>query len=211
MHLTETQIALFLEKKLSPGETRETKTHIAECSSCAQMLADVYRLSGSLKSLPVPDIDKEKLHKAEGLVQNSTSSIKKSSVPKFAFAGFAVIIIGAIIISLLNSEQQPSRFRSNSNAEISIGLQPADESILTSSGLNFKWKSIPRSIAYRFLLYKETGIMIGNFLVRDTLFVLPGSVILQSNTKYLWRIEIIFPDETRQRSGLFVFTYTSSE
>ena len=212
MHFTETQIALFLEKKLSPEEAREIKSHIAECSSCAEMLADVYKLSNSIESLPVPDIDRETLSKAEEIVRKNHAIIKKKSpLPKFAFTGFAIIIIASVTIFLFNNEQQPSRFRSNGNAEISINIQPADESVLTSSGLNFKWNQIPGSIAYRFLLYEENGTAVGNYLVQNNFFVMPDSINLKNNTKYLWRIEIIFPDETKQRSGLNVFTYTSSK
>jgi len=109
---------------------------------------------------------------------------------------------------LFNKTDDPSRYRSLEEKNVIIKLSPESETALDKTNLNFLWTSVPNSIAYRFFLYEADGRVIWNSLVNDTSLSLPPNIHLEGGGTYLWRIEIIFPDDTKQRSDLNVFFFS---
>jgi len=207
MHITEKQIALLLEKRLPEDERRKITVHMADCPDCAENIASAFKVFNSLDMIDLPGDDKVIKERGEAFsAGNIIGTLRKNLPLKFALTGI-VLVFAFIIYYSLNHEPEISKLRSGDSTYSIISLQPDDGSVLNSSNLNFKWTSVPGSMAYRFLLYEENGTPITNSLLQDTSFTLHYS-ILKPESKYLWRIEIIFPDETKQRSELNVFIYS---
>lgn len=210
MHIEINTLILFLEDKLSQEELAKVKTHLADCASCAEQLADIYKLENSIKNLQIPKIDKDVKVKAENIVKNNRVTNNRNSnytSLKLALTGVFTVIIITVYFFFFNYNNSPSTFREIKNVENSIIIAPKNEALIKSNELNFKWKEIQNSIAYHFILYKDNGKLLWEKQSKKNSLTLPSSIKIENGKKYLWRVEIIFPDNSKKRSKLYVFTY----
>ncbi|HED08371.1 MAG TPA: zf-HC2 domain-containing protein [Ignavibacteria bacterium] len=212
MHTDDKIIILFLENKLTEKERIEVQKHLADCAACTEKLADIYRLESGIKKARVPKISKELKKKVEEIVsKDSNITTKKirsnSSILKLALTGVFTVIIITVYFFFFNYNNSPSKFRDLNKIENSIIIQPKNEALLTPDELNFKWKKVKKSVAYNFILYKDNGKLLWEKQSKKNSLMLPSSLKMEIDKKYLWRVEIIFPDNSKKRSKLYVFTY----
>lgn len=204
MHISEIQISLLLEKKLSYKEQQEVNLHIADCPLCAEKLASSYKLYNSFESLKVP----KELHiRTTTKIYEEVSRLLNRVTLKYALAGVVLILSLVTFYTVFEDEPEVSKFRSIDSEHFLEIFEPTDESVLKGSNILFRWSSVEGSIAYRFFIYEEDGKNLTSTLLTDTSYSL-SNLQLKPGNKYLWRIEIIFPDETKHRSEINAFTYT---
>jgi len=86
-------------------------------------------------------------------------------------------------------------------------LFPSDGETLRSPAV-FRWSKAEKSIGSHFILYRESGTVIWESPVTDTTISLPSSVVLEAGKKYFWAVETVFPDQSKIRSTLNVFSYS---
>ncbi len=213
MHLNESQLILYLEGKISAEEKRAFEQHLSDCYSCTEQLADIYKLTKAVESTPTPALDKKYFELAKNIIPKESKTFYKRAKKKYfavrtAFAAVAAVLVVGIAYLTFDKASDPSRYRTPSDKESFIELFPENETTLDKNTLNFSWTSVPLSIGYKFLLYDADGKMIWNNLTKDTSLSIAPHRFIESGSTYLWKIEIIFPDDTKQRSDLNVFHFS---
>ncbi len=203
MHLNENVIALYSEGKLPPEERRRVNSHLADCEVCSSALADVINLNEITQNLSGVKVDSKNKKAALDLVRSQDNSGFTQSI--YAAAGlFAVFIITIMVITQTGNDTL--RFRSALREAEQMVLFPGNGSTLNSEQLRFEWRHIDNAIAYKFILHSNDGMMIADYLTGESFFALPEEIRLEPGQKYFWRVEVIFPDNTKERSTLHVFT-----
>lgn len=205
MHLNEITISLYFEKKLDENEKEHVADHLANCEECSALLADLIRFNrddSQIKNLPV---NYQIISKAKKLAAGSNKIFHPRTVP--ALIGLIITFAITLTYLTLQNSQHAVKFRSIPERTHQINLYPYNEAVLTANLLNFKWTNVDRAIAYRFQLHKSDGSLVWEKLVYDIKIKIPVQIILDDGAKYLWRVEIIFPDNTKERSRLHAFTF----
>lgn len=204
MHLTENTISLFFEKKLTESEKERVVNHLANCSECSGLLADLVRFSRDTSPAKKLSVDYQTISQAKKLVTGSNKIYRPKTLP--AIIGLVIIFTFTLTYLSLQNSQQVTNFRSLPGRIKQINLSPYNEAIITANQLNFKWTPVNNALAYRFQLHKSDGSLMWEKLLYDTSTIIPSQIILKEGAKYLWRVEVIFPDNTKERSRLHAFT-----
>lgn len=209
MHLTEADIVLFLEKKLTLNERKSVEAHLADCAGCISQLAAISRLTRELEGSTSPPVPKEALHQAEGIVKRGVAGnpawwFRVPSI-RFALGGMAVVVAGLIVILQVDNPEV-SRFRSSTHEPSPQLLDPDDGSNVQPENA-FRWRAMPEAIAYRFTLHDHVGLKKWETVLSETTITLPGNLNLKAGDRYFWQVESLFPDQSTQRSHLNAFTY----
>jgi len=208
MHIETDTLILFLDDKLSSNKRAEVQTHLAVCAQCTEELADIYKLQNSLKYIHAPIIDKDMKTKVENIVKNNSETNNRKSNKtslKLALTGAFTVLIITLYVFVFNNNT--IKYREINKVENAIIIEPQNEALLTPNELNFKWEKIKNSAAYHFILFKENGKLFWENIYKANSLTLPSSLKMEIGKKYLWRVEIIFPDNSKKRSKLYVFTY----
>ena len=71
-----------------------------------------------------------------------------------------LVIAASATFLMLNDVSDQVKYRSGNKTESKIMMLPTGGATLHKNDLNFKWSPVPGSIAYRFILYEESGFMI---------------------------------------------------
>ena len=211
MHLTEADILLFLEKRLTRDERKSIEAHLADCAGCISQLTAISRLKHELPGTTSPQIPKEAVQQAERIVKGSTSGDSAwwwLRVPRlrFALGGLAVVAAG-LVVMLQPDRSEVSRYRSSTRMSSTQLLDPADGSKVQPDNA-FRWRATQEAIAYRFTLHDHVGLIMWETDLSETTITLPNNLDLQPGERYFWRVESLFPDQSTQRSQLNAFTYT---
>ncbi len=215
MHVNETEILLYIENKLPPEDRKRLEVHVGRCDDCASQFATFTRLSDVLrKTIPI-DINPETFKRAAAIV----APRKHTAVWNFArfVSPFRVslatlFVVGVVGIAyFLSSPKELSRFRSPESPLTTFTLYPPDGAELNEITPTFHWTPVATTSVYNFSLMDESGVAVWNWDVRDTVVILPASVVLLPGKTYLWRVESFLADKTHERSALHVFTYVPSK
>ena len=215
MHVTESDILLYLDDKLPAEDKQKLEQHVGRCNECAGQFATLVRLPHVLKeSIPIK-VDEETLNKAIKLVKRAEPTIgwtfRVFAHPfRTALAGVSVVTI-ALAVYLLIPRPEPAQFRSTDSSVPMLKLFPPDGATMSEPHLEFHWSSVARSAVYKFSLMDRNGVSVWNWDVRDTSLLLPSTVVLLPGKTYLWRVESFLADRSLERSALHVFTYAPSQ
>lgn len=211
MHLSEADIVLFLEKKISRESRVRMELHFADCAACTEQLAAISHLDEAFSDKTAPGLSRETFEKAKHLAGKAAgpfSFLKPWTRPiRYSIAATVVIALGVGYV-LLKDEKPSAQFRSPESASPSFVQLPEDGAIISSSERRLSWQSIPKSTAYRVTLYEESGAKFWDDVRKDTTLLIPETVVFGLGKRYLWRVEVLFPDESKFRSHLRVFTYS---
>lgn len=210
MHLSEADIVLFLEKKISKESRAEMELHIADCVACTGQLAAISRLDKAFSDKMAPSLNSETFEKAKDLVVRDAGPVlffKFWTRPiGYSIAATVVIALGVGYV-LLKDEAPSVQFRSPESVRPSFVQLPDDGAIMSSSERKLSWQNIPKATAYRVILYEENGAILWDDVRKDTTLLIPETVVFGRGKRYLWRVEVLFPDESKFRSQLRVFMY----
>lgn len=208
-HITDVELAQYEEHKLGTVDRARIEVHLADCDECIEHLAALSRLAYLPRAGDVPHLDAVTRRQATRLVQSDRAPFFSRIVPvvqqsRFALAGVAAMVVG-IAVLVLQQADGPSRFRSPEIPVTNIALSPADGSFIRPDETVFHWTAVPNSVAYRFVLLSEDGRMLWTSVVSDTLMTIPASIALINNHPYYWRVEMLFPDDSRHRTPANAF------
>jgi hypothetical protein len=209
MHLTEADILLFIEKRLTGEERERFSTHLADCAECTALLNALSRLKRELPRMSAPQIPKEAVQRAERIVRRDGARESAWSwlrVPRlrFALGGLAVV---AAVIFFLPDRTEVSRYRDSTNFSSTQLLDPVDGSNVQPQTA-FRWRAMQEAIAYRFTLHDHVGLIQWETVSSETTITLPSHLDLKRGERYFWRVESLFPDQSSQRSQLNAFIYS---
>jgi len=215
VHVTESDILLYVEDKLPAEDRQNLEQHVGRCNDCARQFATLVRLPHVLKeSIPIR-VDRATLNEAAALVgsekQTSGWTFRAFAYPlRTGLAGVSVAVI-ALTVYLLIPRPEPAQFRSTDSSVPMLKLFPPDGATMSEPRPEFHWSSVARSAVYKFSLMDQNGVSVWNWDVRDTSLLLPSTVVLLPGKTYLWRVESFLADRSLERSALHVFTYAPSQ
>ncbi len=209
MHVSEADIILYLEAKLLPAERERVETHVGRCKHCAHVFSTVARMPHLLEQdTPVEADVTAFITRASEIVPRRMSSNGWRlffSPLRVSFATLSLVCVAALGYFLFSPER--SQYRSTDLPPAPLTMFPPDGALITDSAPTFRWTNIAPSSAYTFTLMDEGGSPLWKTDTRDTALALPPSVVLVSGKTYLWKVETLLADQSRERPALYVFKY----
>src|SRR5690242_18186481 len=158
-HLTEMQIAGYLDRRLSAPDRDRVENHLAECADCRDQLSGAQQVLARARR-------PRRLVTTAGLLA----------------AAAAVLVIVRVAIPTGDGEQ-PALRGDNSPAGISA-YAPRGET--RQHVVGFVWGATKDAASYRLSLSGTHGAQLWRYSGRDTTAVRPASVLLHPGTRYLW-------------------------
>jgi len=179
-HLTDSELALYLDRRLSPKERDRIEDHLAGCAECRGHALAAQQVLGRTR--------RSRLAAAGG----------------GALAAAAVILI--LIARIQPGNDQPARqlrgiVRDNT-ALVAYG--PTGDA--KREGLRFVWGPAAGAVSYRLSVTGADGVQVWSRSGVDTLASLPGSVKLRAGEKYLWVTDAVLRDGGTRSTGLREFS-----
>jgi len=214
MHLTELEIAAFIEKKSSKKQREKVLNHLSICEECYDNFAEVCEILKDMEKFSPQNIGVDYIKKAENLVintphieKNYTNKIKLG-FKKYAFV-LAVVAFGLSILLFKTEFNVTSvKYRSANNITTLQLLTPQDLSVNNLKQLKFRWKSIRESKYYLFKLYDTIGNTVWEKSTKNIHIELTKKVKLTAGKKYLWQVIAFLDNGKKISSKLYAFTYT---
>lgn len=188
-HLTEGELAGYLDEDLSADERRQVEEHLDACDDCRTEVIEAARLLAEEweHEAPVsPDI-------AEGG--------RRASGPRWAIpAGIAGIAAAAVLATVLliepgtmpSGDDQPSdreRFVTEGVERLAVYAPPEDGAV-AREGLRFTWADAGTD-SYRITITAEDGRLVWAHSSADTTVIPPSTLELETGERFFWYVDAI--------------------
>lgn len=181
-HLTESELAGYLDHDLAPAERRAVEEHLDACDSCrAETLAAVRLL------------DRKSGGKLVGTGEQGKG--RRWSIP----AGIAGLAAAAALAALLlvspdapstrQAAPEQERF-STEGVDRLVVHGPPDEALISRDDLRFVWGDHGTG-SYRITVVAEAGGLVWSSAVADTVVELPPSIALDPDERFFWFVDAI--------------------
>ncbi len=190
-HLTTSQVAAILDRRLRDEERSEAITHLSSCLECRHELAEMEHAFAALGSARRPT--------------------RRWSM---VFAGIAAaVIVAAPALLLPRRASSPSPLvatRSGSVpavdaiAPIDI-IVPAEGAVVTPSR-ELVWHARGAGASYVVTLQDTSGAVLWSPFLTDTSTTIPSSVRLVSGRRYFWSVGARLADGVSTTTDIHVFT-----
>lgn len=219
-HISDVDLILYLENKLSEKQIRDTELHLAECDNCLANLANIHNLQKQISSdTSSPAINFEMLERAKNFVNKKEEKIRTDwiSAPSLNFAAtISAIVVFGIFVTAINFSSRtlhkvPGAFRSLDTTHTFAMIHPEDGEILSNNHPIFSWDHVDNAASYQLRIFLENGSLYWQTNLTDTSLILPSNVILVPGSRYLWQVEGLMPDERTIHSKLESFTYSGEK
>ena len=175
VHLSDAELAGYLDHDLSADERRRVETHIDECAACRREIVAL---------LPIT-------HPGEPRGSTIVYRPRRWWIPAAAAA-----VVAALALPRLTRDapgpDAPQRARPVMEAGGRSGLAivaPADDATVEGRVV-FTWRS-KNADAYRIAVLTEKGDPVWTSDTGDTTAALPDSVLLEPGHAYFWRVDAI--------------------
>jgi anti-sigma factor RsiW len=214
-HLTEHEIAGFLDQDLSPGELQRVREHLDVCDECRGEVVAVAALLATEPALedapvaapPTPPMESTAPVADIGDYRQSRHpSHNRWRVP----VGAAALLAAAVAVLILVQpgggpvgQGQLQRFGDDARVELQAH-EPADGSVVARESLRFTWSSHDAA-SYRISIASEDGSLVWSETVADTTAAPPASVELPAGETLFWYVDAI-TGGTAARTGLRTLT-----
>ena len=175
VHLSEGQLAGFLDHDLDRGERERVEAHLDQCEACRDELVGAGRLRDSF---------------APSLAR----SVWRRRATRWTAIGGAIAasLVGMLFLrqrDALSPVAVAERARALPERRASIDVvAPANDDIEHSAAIAFTWRSAAVSI-YRFTLLSESGEPLFTAETTDTTVAWPASLKAAAGTVYFWRVD----------------------
>lgn len=210
MHLTEYDIASYLERKGVPEQRLRMEQHLADCAACAADLAAAVRVLNSIGKADPPELPGPIFREALGARAQkkpwSLNFFRSSSPFRYALAGILVASVGWWVVTS-NRREQPSKFRSSSSSPTVELILPPDEAVIAAIPVRFQWQPSSNALQYRLTLFDDEGTRIWQGESAENHLTAPATVAFEAGKIYLWTIEAILSNGLTLTSNLSSFRY----
>lgn len=180
-HLTESELAGYLDGDLSPVERRGAEAHLEGCDPCRAELVAAVRL-----------LDQEPDSNAPPAVEEGKG--RRWSIPAgLAGLAAAAALAGLLMVGPDDSSHAVAPQQERVNTEGVTRLQvhaPAEESLVSRDDLRFVWAGRGTG-AYRITITADDGGMVWSSSVTDTTAVPPASLELDGGERFFWFVDAI--------------------
>lgn len=182
VHLSEDDLAAYLDRRLEVDEEKRVEAHLAWCSECRMLLANA---SGALRGW----------------------AARRS---RWVVLGPAVAAAAAIVLFVVLPSRLPDRGESPTHRDVvgvgdalPMAIEPRDTVAVVEA---LVWHSLERADRYRGTLFDSSGVVLWRGETVDTVVALPDSVRLSRGSTYLWRVEARIGIDRWVESELLRFT-----
>ena len=186
-HLTENQLVAFLGRELEAGERREVELHLARCTECRDELVAVTEILQP---------------------EREPRRIPWRILAPVAAAAAAVTLVVAGPWSLGGRDDSPQH--RDAPAQVSAAPTPVAPLGSVSEVEELVWLGVDGADRYRLTLYDSEGEVLWKATTADTTVELPDSVVLNTRSRYLWRLEARVGWDLWEASDLIDFTIEPS-
>ena len=171
-HLTEHQVAGFLDHALPPDERRLVEEHLEACPDCRRQVLTIHRMLADLPN------------------GAGRPRWRRWWIPAAVAAGVALLFI---VPGQLRTPGSPAAVRAPAvdgerQATITI-VAPADD-VITKTPVVFTWRPVSADL-YRVSVLADDGQPIWSGQAADTSLALPAGVGLAPGRAYFWRVDAI--------------------
>lgn len=199
-HVSESEIVLFVQGRLSSAERDRVAHHAADCEQCAGMIAAA--VAGPTPAENLPELPASVFERAARL-----GSGGKRTWADLRWAAAAVIVLAGILVIRSGSDEEPDRFRSTDAPASTLVLLPPDASVQRAPAPVLSWSGVQAASGYRCRVFHSSGIEVLTYSGTDTAVILGTSVALKPGEEYFWNVEVLFPDSRIHQSELQTFRY----
>lgn len=207
MHLTEAEIAQYVEAGLTAAQEERVRVHCSQCDRCRAQLAALARLPRVLETSDAPALDERAF--ARALAAGSSATLRQGilhrTTARFALAATILLLLGVSYVLL--EAPTPERFRDRSSENGSWSLVPEDGGAVAGSPPTLRWSRLRHSIGYIVSVHHQNGTLLYQGRTTDTLLALPDDIRLEPGETYLWSVSGFLPDRSTRQSPLNVFRY----
>ena len=174
-HITDLEIATYLDRRLPPEQLDRVEAHLAACPDC-----------------------REELLATRGMVRRVQRPRKLAAAAALAATTAIVLLLPVLVPRDVPAPQPQLRSRVQPSPLIAYG--PLGE---TGTRLpTFVWAAVPGAASYRLTVTGEGGESVWSDNGADTLRTLPDSVVLHSGASYWWVADALIMNGTTRSTGL---------
>ena len=187
-HLSENDIAAYIDGAMSEEERRRAEAHLSSCDECR---LETVTASDAVTSAPPTRA-------------RSTSAIRWVGVA----AAAGLLVVAASTLTRRAADRDVQRADSTDlslNRPIVRIVAPADGGTLAAHG-RLIWRSFAADATYRLTIADESAQPLHSATVQDTSAVIPSSVPAARGKRFFWYVDAIGPDGLTASSGLKSFT-----
>ena len=193
-HLTESDIAGYLDQDLDADARRRIEAHLDRCAECRSELIETRRLANgkqSIKAVP--------------------RSRRRWWIPAAVAAGVAGLLLlrpgspTAPTSTAAGPLERPAPGPSESMPRIDV-VTPVDGATIAPHQVRFQWRSRAAD-SYRVTLLTETGEPLWTEETSDTALTLPATITLEVGRLYFWRVDAV-ADGVSATTGIHKFEVT---
>jgi hypothetical protein len=172
--MNELEIASYLDRGMAAADRERVEDHMVDCAECRENVAEAEQLI-------------RKVQRPRHLAQ---------------FAALAAIAATAFIVFVPQLTRQ-SLDRVTRDAPAAAALSSYEPAVsVAQQPARFVWAAAAGATAYRITLSAADGTTVWSATVSDTTAVLPTSVVLEPQTRYVWFVDATLPDGSSQSTGL---------
>ena len=176
-HVTDTEVAAYLDRTLTPSERDRVEDHLAGCPDCRQQLLETKELL-------------ERVRRPRNLLIGG------------ALAAAAVVLF-LVARPELGTTDQRTLMRSDGAAASLLAYGPIGTA--PRAGLRFVWSAAPGAESYRLTISRADARPVWSSSGTDTLATLPDSVVLRPSERYFWVADALLKDGSTRSTGLREF------
>ena len=171
-HLSDADLAGYLDRDLTPEERRHVETHIDRCATCRGELSALSRV----------------VH-AESRDQRRPGRGRRWWIPAAAAAAVVALLAPRLTTNAPDADLAPRTRRvidSDGRPHLTI-VSPTDGAV-TGRPFVFTWRAGSADV-YRIVVVTESGEVVWSTDTSDTTVALPDSVLLQPGRAYFWHVD----------------------
>ena len=175
-HVTDTEIAAYLDRTLGADQRDRVEDHLAACQDCRQHLLETKELLDRVRR------------------------------PRKLLVGGALAAAAAIVFVIVrpNPDAIDRALLRNDGAAVPVAAY-GPMGTAARAGLRFVWSAVPGAESYRLTVSGEDARTVWSSSGTDTLSALPDSVVLRPNERYHWVADALLTDGSTRSTGLREF------
>jgi hypothetical protein len=176
-HVTDIEIAAYLDRSLGAPQRDRVEDHLASCQDCREHLLETKAL------------------------------VERVRRPRKLLVGGALAAAAALVVVIVrpNPVATDRAIMRNDGATVPV-VAYGPIGTATRPGLRFVWSAIPGAESYRLTVSGEDLRTVWSSSGIDTLAALPDSVALRPNERYHWVADVLLSDGSTRSTGLREFT-----
>lgn len=178
-HLTDAEIAGFVDRDLVRVERERVESHLAACAECRTAATEVSRMAHAIS------------HGESIAPAKRRRTRLKSSVALGGVLAASIAMLVLVRVDSFERSELPVRSGSGADARDVIEVvSPGEATTVMSSDLAFIWRDTGADV-YRLAIFDEGGAVVHTAETADTLVSLPKEIDLEPGQLYLWRVDAI--------------------